>query len=156
VKYKILGRHEEDPAERIVVDVACEVAARKLSIEAPTVRFIAESSVGELETDRPVWGLQRRRSVYLLKGLAPTDLVTTTAHECQHVADYDRGLWSHNTVAGERMARLFGMEFGWEIKGSTYRQVFHSLEELRYRAVYYRALGEKVERRQGIYQCPGR
>jgi hypothetical protein len=89
----------------------------------PGLNFVVEDRFGgELTTDSLIWGLSRRRQIWVLHRLPPREIVRTIAHEVEHIRQYDAG----QNLNRELRARFFEREFSEMINGNSFEEITKS------------------------------
>ena len=97
--------------------------------EPAELAFITQSVLGEIRQEERIAGLSRGRKIYVLRGLAPMDLVEAVAHESRHAWQRDHGTFDNNLR--ENDARIYTHEFTLPLRGTTYDELIRSLTALK-------------------------
>ena len=122
-------RYEEvEPArqEKELAHLTVAISAARLHVSRPEIIFIRQSPTGKIVHDSEVLGLADRFGrIWLLRGMAPRELVRVAAHETRHTKDFlNRKI---SDLAREGEAFLFECEFLWSLRGRTYDELILEL-----------------------------
>jgi hypothetical protein len=92
--------------------LAAQIAAFKLNIKCPTIRFFEQSAHGYIQRPEAIDGYSpSSKEIFLRKGMPLTRIVEIAAHETRHCWQWAQARWANRTDAHcEADAKVFTLE----------------------------------------------